>query len=619
MTREWLEADGLGGFASGVVEGPRARRYHALLLVARTPPVERVALVNGFEAWLERDGERHPLTVQRYAPGVLAPASGATLVSFDVDPWPRWRYRLADGTEVEQEIAAVHGAPAVCVRWRLVAGAAAALVVRPFVSGRDIHALHFENAALAFDATRAGEVVRWQPYASLPPIASLANAEYAHGPQWYRRFELEEEAARGFDAVEDLAAPGTLTWQLAPAAPANWLLAAEGLEHSLELQGARADDLVPRLLDRERARREALGGRLERAADQYLVRRGTGKSIVAGYPWFTDWGRDTFIALRGLCLATGRLDDARDILLAWAGEVSEGMLPNRFIDQGGEPEFNAVDASLWYVIAAHEWRAAMRAEGRAVAAGDRRALDRAVQAILEGYARGTRYGIAADEDGLLRAGVAGVQLTWMDARVGDWVVTPRVGKPVEIQALWINALRIGGGRWDTLRERAVASFERRFWDEERGALHDVVDVDHVPGAVDASIRPNQLLAVGGLPWPLLSGRRARRIVDLAERELWTPLGPRSLAPNHRDYAPHYRGDPVMRDGAYHQGTVWPWLAGAFVDAWIRARRGTPAGRAEARRRFVEPLLAHLDEAGVGHVSEVADADAPHLPGGCPFQ
>jgi predicted glycogen debranching enzyme len=254
-----------------------------------------------------------------------------------------------------------------------------------------------------------------------------------------------------------------------------------------------------------------------------------------------------------------------------------------------------------------------------VAAGDRRALDRAIQAILEGYARGTRYGITADGDGLLRAGVPGVQLTWMDAKVGDWVVTPRVGKPVEIQALWINALRIGGGRWDALRERAMASFERRFWDEERGALHDVVDVDHVPGAVDASIRPNQLLAVGGLPWPLVTGRRARRIVDLAERELWTPLGPRSLAPAHPDYAPHYRGDPVMRDGAYHQGTVWPWLAGAFVDAWIRARRGTPAARAEARRRFVEPLLAHLDEAGVGHVSEVADADAPHVPGGCPFQ
>lgn len=616
---EWLEADGLGGFASGMVLGPRRRRYHGLLLVARQPPVDRVLLVQGFDAWFERAGERIPLTTQRYAPGVDAPDGSRHVVGFDRDPWPCWTLRLPDGTELDQEIAVPHGTPAVCVRWRLRAGAPGRIIARPFLSGRDIHALHFANDQCHLGADEIGERVRWQPYSGCPAIHSWANAEYRHGPVWYRQFELAEEAARGFDAVEDLASPGELSWTVDAGQPAVWLLSAQGVPGELAPIDGRAAEQVPLLLRAEQHRREQLGGSLERAADAYVVRRGSGRSLIAGYPWFTDWGRDTFIALRGICLATGRLDDAREILLAWAGAVSEGMLPNRFVDEGGDAEFNAVDASLWYVIAAHEWRQAMRRAGRAVLPADRRAIASAVEDILTGYASGTRFGIAADADGLLKAGVPGVQLTWMDARVGDWVVTPRIGKPVEVQALWINALRIGGRRWTPLRLQAEAAFQARFWNESTGGLYDVVDVDHAPGTSDSTLRPNQLFAVGGLPWPLITGERARSIVDLVERELWTPLGPRSLAPGSAGYAPQYRGSPVQRDGAYHQGTVWPWLAGPFVEAWLRTRTRGARARAEARRRFVAPLLAHLDHAGLGHVSEVADANAPFTPGGCPFQ
>jgi predicted glycogen debranching enzyme len=353
-----------------------------------------------------------------------------------------------------------------------------------------------------------------------------------------------------------------------------------------------------------------------------VVRRGAGRTIVAGYPWFTDWGRDTFISLRGLCIATGRLAEARSILLEWADHVSEGMLPNRFVDQGGAAEYNTVDASLWYVVAVHDYLRAVEQRGRGVPARDRRMLADAVRGILDGHLRGTRFGIRVDADGLLAAGEPGVQLTWMDAKVGDWVVTPRVGKPVEIQALWLNALRIAGEfspDHAELLERGTGAFGRRFWNEAAECLYDVVDADHVAGRLDGSIRPNQIMAVGGLPYPMLRGEIARQVVDLVERVLWTPLGLRTLEPGAPGYRPRYEGGVLSRDGAYHQGTVWPWLLGPFVDAWVRVRGGGAAVRAEARSRFFDPILEHLHRAGVGHVSEIADAEAPHLPRGCPFQ
>jgi len=380
-------------------------------------------------------------------------------------------------------------------------------------------------------------------------------------------------------------------------------------------------ELLNRLREAEQKRRENFPSRLHRAADAYIVERGEGKTIIAGYPWFADWGRDTLIALRGLCLATNRLGEARDILLAWSATVSQGMLPNRFPDQGGQPEFNAVDASLWFVIAVHEFLQAAQKQ-RLALNGDRKKLLSAVEAILDGYSQGTRYGIRADNDGLLMAGEPGVQLTWMDAKVGEWVVTPRIGKPVEIQALWLNSLWIASqhsDRWKEPLHRGLDSFQARFWNLERKMLYDVVDVNHQPSTVDASFRPNQILAVGGLPLRLVDENRAFLIVEAVKDHLWTPLGLRSLAPGEAGYTPCYQGGVRDRDGAYHQGTAWPWLIGAFVDAWVWIHKNTPAAVHEARRVYLQPLFDHLEAVGLGHISEIADAEAPHTARGCPWQ
>jgi predicted glycogen debranching enzyme len=369
-------------------------------------------------------------------------------------------------------------------------------------------------------------------------------------------------------------------------------------------------------------RRGRLASRLDRAADAYLVRGQRGRTVIAGYPWFSDWGRDTFTALRGLCIETDRFADAREILLSWAEEVSQGMLPNRFVEHGDAPEFNSVDAALWYIIAVGAYRQAVLCRKRRMRASETTAFNRATLAILEGYAAGTRHGIRMDGDGLLAAGAPGLQLTWMDAKVGDRVITPRIGKPVEIQALWLNALAIGTGidnKWREPFERGRTSFPKRFWNADAAFLHDVVDVDHVPGVADPRFRPNQIFAIGGLPLVLLDMKRARSVVNAVERRLLTPLGLRSLAPGEPGYTPHYQGGVAERDGAYHQGTVWPWLIGPFIEAWLRVRSDGPETRAEARRRFVEPLLTHLDDAGIGHVSEIADAETPNTPRGCPFQ
>jgi predicted glycogen debranching enzyme len=631
--REWLEADGLGGFAMGTVSGVRTRRYHGLLLTATTPPTGRMMLVNGFDAWVETATGRYAISSQCYAGGdggdrgVLHPDGASRIESFTDDPWPTWTFRLEDGTRLVQEIVVPHGEPAASVTWRLIGGSSvkARLIVRPFLSGRDYHSMHHENGALRSDAVHtiaarvdsasADAIVVWRPYDSVPAIVSRANGRYEHQPDWYRRFFYTAERARGLDETEDLWTPGWLIWELAlPEAVAIWHLRAESPTGSTPHEAS-----GQQLRDHERARRAALTahGPLQRAADAYLVRRGSGRTIVAGYPWFTDWGRDTFIALRGLCLSTGRLDDARDILAEWSGAVSEGMLPNRFVDGGDTPEFNAVDASLWFIIAVKDYC------DRAGANGDsRQKMMTAVQQILEGYARGTRYGIRLDDDGLLACGVPGVQLTWMDARVGDRVITPRIGKPVEVQALWLNALRIGAAndpRWMAIYERGRASFVSRFWNDADACLYDVVDVDHQRGQIDASCRPNQIFAIGGLPYALLDGEHARAVVDTVERRLLTPLGLRSLAPGAAGYAPRYGGGPAERDAAYHQGTVWPWLIGAFVDAWLRVRDRSPDAIAEARERFLAPLMDHLDRAGIGHVSEIAGAEPPFTPDGCPFQ
>jgi predicted glycogen debranching enzyme len=616
-SREWLETDGLGGFASGTATGIRTRRYQALLLTATTPPTGRMVLVNGFDASIETSAGTFSISSQNYLPDVIGGDGAQRIESFEWQPWPRWIFKLEDGTRVAFELFVVKGEPMTCLSWRVLESSGPVILrVRPFLSGRDYHGLHKCNGSFRFDAETSPGVVTWQPYDGVAGVVALHDGAYEHQPAWYYNFRYEEEQVRGLDFSEDLAAPGMFSWDLS-SGEAALILTPREHTGAKSLNERSAAELLREARSAERRRRAQFPSALHKAADDYIVNRGLGKTIVAGYPWFTDWGRDTFIALRGLCLAGGRHEVARDILLAWAGEVSEGMLPNRFPDGGEQPEFNSVDASLWFVIAAVE--SMDRAKG---AADERRILRRAIDTILGGYQKGTRFGIRATEDGLLACGVPGAQLTWMDSKIGDWVVTPRMGKPVEIQALWLNALYLASrfsARWTEIFERGLASFRTKFWNESMGALYDVVDCDHESGRVDATIRPNQILALGGLPLSLIKGEHARRVLRIVEDQLWTPYGLRSLAPGATGYTPRYFGGARDRDAAYHQGTVWLWLIGPFVEAWVRVDGGSDAVKKSARERFLTPLLEHLNEAGLGHVSEIADAEKPHVPRGCPFQ
>lgn len=625
---EWLEADGFGGFASGTVGTLRARRYHALLLTATRAPGGRVVLVNGVEVWLEADGKRYPLSMQRYVPDVIYPDLTTSLLAFNTEPWPTWRFQVDPQRVVTAEVFVSKATRETVLRWRLegLGGASASgaftLKVRPLLSGRDYHALHHENRAFNFNAKSSDNpaCVSWQPYGDLPVINAVTNGAYTHAPDWYRNFCYVRERERGLDFSEDLATPGVFSFNPIDGEAVMILSASVASSGSatVPVSTAPAAAHAAELARVEQQRRNALGSRLQRSADAYVVTRNEGRTILAGFPWFTDWGRDTFIAMRGLLIATGRLDEAEAILLEWSGTLSAGMLPNRFPDYGDTPEYNSVDASLWFVVAVHDYLATNHAK-----ADTRTRLRQAVETILTGYTNGTRFNIKASaEDALLSAGVPGVQLTWMDAKVGDWVVTPRIGKPVEVQALWINALRIAAtwsSRWQAPAERALQAFHERFTDPSTQALVDNVDVDFVKGVVDRSIRPNQIFAVGGLPFPLLEGAAARAVVDQVEAHLLTPLGLRTLAPSDPAYRGHYGGTPLERDGAYHQGTVWPWLLGPFVEAWLRVHGGEPDARAQAKARFIDPLYAHLDHAGLDHLSEIADGDAPHTPAGTPFQ
>ena len=592
----------------GTASGIRTRRYHTLLTTATAPPAGRVALVVGVEAWLETGTEPVFLSSQRYAPDVVHPDGHRRIVRFEPEPWPTWTLRVDEDHTVCHEIVCHRPSGEVCLSWELAGPRAHALCVRPLLAARDYHALMRENGAFRFDACVVGANVSWQPYGDRPAVSALSNGRYEHAPSWYRNFSYEQERERGLDHIEDLGSPGVFRFELSGARRRAVIVFRAGNAPYGDAVTVAGDHL-----ERERTRRADPIGR---AVESYLVRRGDGLTVVAGYPWFTDWGRDTFIAIRGLCFATGRLGEAQRVLSAWADAVTEGMVPNRFTDGGEDPELNAVDASLWFVLTIGELLD--RVDHSDV---ERRRLYDVVEAILSRYTAGARYGIRADEDGLIAAGQPGVQLTWMDAKVGDHVITPRIGKPVEVQALWVNALAVGqrfDDRFGHLRERAVQSFRARF-PNGRGALFDVVDADHEPGKNDPAFRPNQIFAVGGLPVALIEGDDARAIVDEVERRLWTPMGLRSLDPDDPAYRSQYRGGVLERDGSYHQGTVWPWLAGPFIEAWLRVRGSAAEARAEARRRFVEPLMRQLETTGLGHVSEIADADSPHTPRGAPFQ
>lgn len=618
-TCEWLETNGLGGFASSTVDGLNTRRYHGLLVAALRPPVGRSVLLSKLEETVVIDGRRHELSANQY-PGAIHPEGFRYLTGFRLDPFPVFTYDV-EGVVVEKSIWMVHGRNATVIEFAFAGvpdGADVRLELRPLIAFRDFHGLTHENRALdpAVEVVEGRATVR--PYAGLPPLTLTHEAdEVLTDGCWYRQFEYDRERERGLDRTEDLFNPLTLAYRLTGHARTAVIASAD--------TGEVVD--VPRLRRRELARRARLvaaapdGGPAMRAlvaaADQFVVARDDGQTVIAGYHWFSDWGRDTMIALPGLTLTTGRFDVARGILLAFARHLDQGLIPNRFPDAGEAPEYNTVDGTLWFIEAVRTFVAATNDH-----AFVRERLYPALVEIIDWHERGTRYGIRMDDDGLLLAGDADTQLTWMDAKIGNWAVTPRHGKPVEIQALWYNALRTVeslareyGDNGVARRLRATAARARRhfapaFWNAETGCLFDVVSGDHH----DSSIRPNQIIAVS-LPFTMLTIGQSRDVVRVVERDLLTPYGLRTLAPGDSRYQGRYEGDGATRDARYHQGAAWPWLIGPFITAYLKVHRRSAAARRQADA-WLAPLRDHLADAGLGQVSELFDGDPPHTPRGC---
>jgi predicted glycogen debranching enzyme len=628
LEREWLVTNGLGGFACGTISQANTRRYHGLLIASLRPPVERILMMAKVDITARYRDETFELATNEYADGTLTPRGFEQLGAFHLElGLPVWTYLLGDAV-LEQRIWMAHARNTTHVSLLLRhATAAMQLTLLPLCSYRDYHSHSHGGWSLNVQSQERGcTIVALE--GARPYRLWTDRGEFIEDHDWYWGFHHRMEAARGLDAGEDLFRPGLFTVGLEPGETATFTVTAD----------VDPPEAAAKSFERERLRRQHLTRsapseapewirRLTLAADQFIVSRspsnGTpGTTVIAGYPWFSDWGRDTMIALPGLTLATARQDDGASILRTFAGYVSQGMLPNRFPDDGDVPEYNTVDATLWYFHAIQSYLQRTK-DGSLL-----RELYPVLKEIIDCHRRGTRFSIHVDpSDGLLYAGEAGTQLTWMDARSGDRVVTARMGKPVEINALWHYAL-LHMATWartqsdpdsaKTYAEMAhqvAHSFEKAFWFEQGGHLYDVVDTPEVAREnparhADASLRPNQIFAVS-LGTDLLSPDHARAVVDTCSKHLVTPVGLRTLAPGAPRYAGTYSGGPRDRDAVYHQGTVWGWLLGPYALAHYRVYHNV-----NHALTLLSGLVSHLDEGCLGSISEIFDGAPPHQPRGC---
>jgi predicted glycogen debranching enzyme len=618
---EWLETNGTGAFAMGTVSGANTRRYHGLLVASLQPPAERVVTLSRLEETVLGPEGETPLATNQY-PGALHPTGFRLLEMFRLDPCPTWIFQVGD-VRVERRLFLLRGQQSVVILYR--SDGPVRMRVDPLLAFRDYHALNHRNtllnATVVEETTSDVRRLSFRPYAGLPSLFLYHPGEqFLSAPMWHEHLEYLEELDRGLDFREDLFLPGSFVLDFAPQRPA-WLVAT--LDAAARMDGPAVRKLEEAMLAERRSIRDPVTARLASAAQQFSVVRSDGSpTIIAGYPWFTDWGRDTMIALPGLLLVTGRLAEGRRVLEGFLRYLDGGLVPNRFPDREGPAEYNTVDATLWMFQAV---RAYLGASGDPGFLGD--VFYPAARGILEAHFRGTHHGIHVDPaDGLLVAGGPGTNLTWMDARVDGQPVTPRHGKPVEVNALWYNALRLMEGwasalgdapqasRYGGLAHRAAVSFDRLFWNPAKECLYDVI----LPEGPDGRLRPNQLLALS-LPFPLLDEEQRQSVLRRVESELLTPVGLRTLARGEPGYEPHYRGGPAQRDAAYHQGLVWPWLLGPFVDAYLAVR----GNRRETRNNCVallRGLEAHLVGQGcLGTVSECFEAELPFRPVGAPAQ
>jgi predicted glycogen debranching enzyme len=630
-TREWIVTNGMGGYASGTIAGVLTRRYHGLLVAALQPPLGRTLLLTKLDEVAWYDGQAYALHTDRWANNLVAPQGYRHIERFTLEGTiPTWRFACANAL-LEKRLWMQQGANTTYVQYTLKrATQPLTLTLQALVNYRDYHGSTQSNGwGMSIDPIRQGISVIAYPNATpLYLLSDRATVTPAHN--WYYNFELAVEQYRGLSDREDHLHAATFEVTLHPGEAVTFVASTEeqpNLDGDIARKWCRTQE--QKLISLWKVNRPGNGNtpvwvnRLVLAADQFVVDRPlanepSGKTIIAGYHWFGDWGRDTMISLPGLTIATGRVEIARAILRTFAKYVDQGMLPNRFPDAGEKPEYNTVDATLWYFEALRLYYSATDDDELL------RELFPVLADIIDWHCRGTRYNIHLDSaDGLLYAGEAGVQLTWMDAKVGDWVVTPRIGKPIEINALWYSALRtmakfarqIGKPHqeYEAIADRTLSKFSR-FWNPDLECCYDVLDG---PDGDDASVRPNQIFAVS-LPGtganghaPLLTAAQQQGVVDTCERLLLTSHGLRSLAPNQPQYQGHYGGNSLQRDGAYHQGTTWGWLLGPFVLAHLRVYNN-PA----QARQFLEPIAHHLLTHGLGTCSEIFDGDAPMTPRGC---
>lgn len=623
--QEWLVTNGIGGYAAGTVAGLLTRRYHGLLVAALAPPLGRTLLVTKADETVIYDGQAYPLFANRWADGTVSPEGYRHLEAFGLDgSIPTWRYAIADAL-VEKRVWMQPGANTTYLHYTLTrASQPIDLTIPLLVNYRDYHSdTQAQGWQMQIESLTNGVIIH--AYDGAQPINLMCDrGQIRPAHTWHYGFDLALERYRGLHDREDHLHAATLTTTLTPGEALTLVLSTQtnpNLNGTTALQYRRDYDAkllttAPVLKGAKEDSRSPDIDALILAADQFIVDRPTptdpkGKTIIAGYPWFGDWGRDTMISLPGLTLSTGRPAIARSILTTFAHYVDQGMLPNRFPDAGDIPEYNTVDATLWYFEAIRAYYQATQDEDLL------RTVFPVLTHILDWHQRGTRYQIHVDPaDGLLYAGEAGVQLTWMDAKVGDWVVTPRIGKPVEVNALWYNAVRshlqfaqiLNQPTADiaALADRIATSFAR-FWNPDTGYCYDVLDG---PEGHDPSLRPNSIFAVS-LAYSPLPPDQQRQVVEVCGRQLLTSHGLRSLSPHHPDYQGHYGGDPLQRDGSYHQGTVWGWLLGPFALAHYRVFHNPTQARA-----FLQPLIHHLHDHGLGSLSEIFDGDPPFTPRGC---
>jgi len=629
-SREWLVTNGIGGFASGTIATGTTRRYHGLLIAALQPPAGRTQLVAALDETVRYGGSAYALATHRWGSGAVDPQGFLYLESFRLEgAVPVWTYALADAL-LEKRIWMVQGENTTFIHYTLGrASGTLEIDLRALVNYRDFHSLtHAGDWHMKIVPTHDGVMVL--PFDGATPFY-LRSAQASCEPQheWDRNCYLPRETERGLNDHEDYLFAALFHAKLKVGESLTIVVSTEVTDPlGGEASRAQRADRESALLKAWQAQNEKSAAnapgwlrQLVLAADQFIVKRALpeepdGRSVIAGYHWFGDWGRDTMIALPGLALATGRANVAKQILLAFAGVVDGGMLPNNFPDAGGKPEYNTVDAALWYFEAVRQYFAATQD------ATTLQKLYPVLAGMVDAHIAGTRYNIHVDSaDGLLYAGGPGVQLTWMDAKVGDWVVTPRTGKPVEINALWINALETiaqfarslnkPADDYARLSTQAKSNFQK-FWNAERNCCFDVIDVpgSAKSGGKDAALRPNQILAVS-LPVSALNKDQQKSVVDICAQRLVTCYGLRSLAAGEPGYQGHYGGDQRARDAAYHQGTVWGWLLGPYALAHFRVY----ADRAAALR-YLEPLASNVGAFGLGTLAEIFEGDPPHSPRGC---